>query len=850
MILLMQNKPGKFVESLPAVHMAVKTALYFSLMIFCVPTLFAQNAEPRWDDRFWSFGIDGEVHASATDDEGNLYIAGSFKRAGGLAVNGIAKWDGVRWQSLGQGFGPRVNGSIRDIVFDDEGNLLVGGDFYEVVQDDDSIVPASNLAKWNGSSWASMGTGVNGIVYALELGNSNTVYIGGEFSQDGAEEFELSKVASWNGSNLDPVGNGLGTFSSVVVRDLALGADGSIYAAGTELAGGLFKWDGQNWSSFGARHAGSVHTITVDDSNQVYVGGTFQVVTQPDNSQLTVNRIARWNGSSWDALGSGFDADVMALHLDVSGTLYAAGKFVASGDGATAFNQVARWDGNWEALGVASSVSPGAAVNTLLTDDQQNLYVGGAIRQMNAVLVNGIGYWDGQIWKGIGQDGLDNDVFALAFGNADEVYAGGAFAFAGPVAAMNIARFDNGGWSALGGGIDGAFVEDIVVDAAGIVYAAGDFEAVVQADGTVVEAGSVARWDGTSWSALGNGFDGPVYALALGSDGTLYAGGEFTKDSNGQGAFAYLASWDGAAWAQVGPGLDGPVNALAVTGTGDLYAGGSFTSAGAVANTSFLARWDGSNWQAVSDATKLDDEVYALALSDAGVLAIGGAFTEVEEGFSANFVAQWDGSTWAPIGSQNSNGVTACCVESLIYNTNGDLVVSGGFEGVRRPAGPDVQASHIASWSITSGWKPMSLGLDAPAYAMTAQGNDLFIGGDFLTAGGRPSTHLARWSVDVSLVSTEDPHPWAVSTISLSNLYPNPARNRSAISLQVKETQHLEVEVYDALGRRIANVFTGTLSAGAPTIFEFGDPSWPAGLYFVRVSGEHVAMSRSLVWVK
>lgn len=843
-------KSSGSLEPLPSIRQAVKVALCFFLIAMSASVVVAQNTEPRWDDRFWSYGVDGEVHASAMDGDGNLYIAGAFKRAGGLAVYGLAKWDGVRWESLGQGFGPRVNGSIRDIVFDGTGNLIVGGDFYEVVQDDGSIVPARNLATWNGSSWSAMGTGVNGIVHALALGSDNTVYIGGEFSQDGAEEFELSKVAGWNGSNLDPVGNGLGTFSSVVVRDLAVADDGSIYAAGTELSGGLFKWDGQNWSSFGARHGGSVHALVVDSNDQIYIGGTFQSVTQPDNSQLTVNRVARWNGSSWDALGSGFGADVMALRIDGSGNLFAGGNFVASGDGATPFNQVARWDGTWTSLGAVSGGNPGAVVNTLVIDDQQRLYAGGDMLQLNSVLVNGLGIWDGQVWSGIGQHGLDNDVFALAFGNDGELYAGGTFAFAGSVEAMNIARLDDNGWQALGGGLDGAFVEDIVVDGAGNVYAAGEFEEAIQADGTVAEAISIARWDGTGWSALGNGFDGPVYALALASDGTLYAGGEFTNDSDGQTAFAYLASWDGTTWTQVGAGLDGPVNALAVTESGMLYAGGSFTSAGSVANTSYLARWDGSSWQPVSATTQLNDEVYALAISENEILSIGGAFTEVEDGFSANYIAQWDGSVWAPFGSQNSNGVTACCVESLIYNTNGDLVVSGSFEGVRRPAGPDIQASRIASWSTTSGWKPMSLGLDAPAYAMAARGNDLYIGGDFLTAGGQPSTHLARWSVDVSLVSIEDPHPWAVSSINLSNLYPNPARNRSAVSLQVKETQHLEVEVYDALGRRIDTLYAGTLSAGEPVIFEFGDPSWPAGLYFVRVSGERVAVSRSLVWVK
>ncbi len=42
-----------------------------------------------------------------------------------------------------------------------------------------------------------------------------------------------------------------------------------------------------------------------------------------------------------------------------------------------------------------------------------------------------------------------------------------------------------------------------------------------------VEATNIAKWDGSSWSALGSGMDGFVSALAAsGSD--LYAGGYFT----------------------------------------------------------------------------------------------------------------------------------------------------------------------------------------------------------------------------------------------------------------------------------------------------------------------------------
>ena len=43
-----------------------------------------------------------------------------------------------------------------------------------------------------------------------------------------------------------------------------------------------------------------------------------------------------------------------------------------------------------------------------------------------------------------------------------------------------------------------------------------------------IAATNIAKWDGSAWSALGSGMNGPVVAVAL-SDTNLYAGGGFTK---------------------------------------------------------------------------------------------------------------------------------------------------------------------------------------------------------------------------------------------------------------------------------------------------------------------------------
>ncbi|HUV26086.1 MAG TPA: hypothetical protein VMW34_01855, partial [Anaerolineales bacterium] len=64
------------------------------------------------------------------------------------------------------------------MVFDSNGNLYAGGRFSSA-----GGLPANNIAKWNGSTWSTLATGVtggSGIIYALEIDGSN-LYAAGSF---------------------------------------------------------------------------------------------------------------------------------------------------------------------------------------------------------------------------------------------------------------------------------------------------------------------------------------------------------------------------------------------------------------------------------------------------------------------------------------------------------------------------------------------------------------------------------------------------------------------------------------------------------------------------------------------
>ncbi|MCX6130156.1 MAG: hypothetical protein NTX25_13955, partial [Proteobacteria bacterium] len=64
----------------------------------------------------------------AFDSAGNLYAGGAFTTAGGIAANRIAKWNGTSWSSLGTG----MNSSVRVIKITTTGDIYAGGDFTTV----------------------------------------------------------------------------------------------------------------------------------------------------------------------------------------------------------------------------------------------------------------------------------------------------------------------------------------------------------------------------------------------------------------------------------------------------------------------------------------------------------------------------------------------------------------------------------------------------------------------------------------------------------------------------------------------------------------------------------------------
>ena len=79
---------------------------------------------------------------------------------------------------------------------------------------------------------------------------------------------------------------------------------------------------------------------------------------------------------------------------------------------------------------------------------------------------------------------------------------------------------------------------------------------------------------------------------------------------------------------------------------------------------------------------------------------------------------------------------------------------------------------------------------------------------------------------------------------------PNPFRDRVSVRFAVREAQRVAVEVFDALGRRVATLHDGPLGAEAAAVGTFEAVGLASGVYVVRLTGERARAQRVLTLVR
>ncbi|MEO1267602.1 MAG: hypothetical protein AAFX99_05860, partial [Myxococcota bacterium] len=568
----------------------------------------------RWnpDDGQWINltvqGVDGDVEDIAFDAEGNACVSGLFTAVDGVSAQSIACWNGTAWEAVGDGF----NSILYAMHLYDDGRILVGGGQSLNIgtpEEPDFVV---GLSLWDGQAWVPFeGGGVSGgsvtEVRSLVV-EEDRILVGGSFSSAGTvAAVNIAQYAQGAWSGLEP---GLVNQVNVVLVDgvdaILAEEDGGFVAGGrfsragqTLQANNVVRWTGAAWENLvdpGKTLIGvSGHVMaftTALDGQTLYIGGDFTDLGSDGAvgvAQYTPGGDFLSVGNSGDVFSSG---GVSALTMAPDGVLYAGGSF------SNAF--ASYQDGVWS----PSLSAPDGPISALSACPDGSVVAVGDFISAVTVTLNQIGLWNGTAWEPLGS-GLEGNDFAFLqavhCAAADDIWVAGSFEVIGGETISNIARWNGEGFVPVAD-VDGEVTALTAHD--GSIYIGGSFTRVDD-----VPAWGIARWSDGAWQAVGGGlttsfdFSPPSVASITVKSNGLFVVGRFERawdnpddvrfdDEEAPYVEAYHVAWydfEDEAWY----GLDMGLNDLATAGIvydNSLFVGGFFSAAGGLPSLG-MARW-------------------------------------------------------------------------------------------------------------------------------------------------------------------------------------------------------------------------------------------------------------------
>ena len=415
----------------------------------------------RWDGTRWNREYIGFLGAGCCDFypvvsvfeefQDQLIMAGDFKSVGRIPIQGIAAWDGTKWSGLGTGLGWGLANRPSVYAVSVEKNVLYFSGYFDSI----GGVTARGVAKYDGSGWSPVGTGLGmaGTIQTMARKGTN-LWVGGGIESSQGTRF--GSLGAWNGATwslFDGLETSYSEFPSI--SSVAVTEDSLYAVAGRD---GVFRLQGSNWTQtararFGDGPSGAVlYGLAVHGTN-LYLGGYLDSI-----NNVTVNGLARWDGIQWHAVETG----VVPVQNPVIVTALMQRDhqlFVSEQGSGTSYRGVIikKFDGtNWSVLGEKLQGSIRA-----LAWYQGNLVAGGYITAADGRPLRHLARWNGAQWVDVG-GGVNAEVHALAV-NGHELYVGGSFSEAGDMPANGIAKWNGEQWSAFGDGVEpGGYVEALV----------------------------------------------------------------------------------------------------------------------------------------------------------------------------------------------------------------------------------------------------------------------------------------------------------------------------------------------------------------------------------------------------
>lgn len=724
-----------------------------------------------WDGAAWHAMSAGDVAGTVYDIEiynGQLYVGGTFGYSGSYQ-EGLARWDGSGWRSVGA-------------PFPDGWDLLV--------KDGRLLVAAGELYAWDGSTWTQPFGDVTGGGIMCLANWDEGLLVGGSVNgiRYEGQWVGVRNVAHWTGSGWEAMSGGLYRwyyddtgFDYAVVWSVAV-HDGIPYAGGRftrTSVGGVETpaysgaiWRGDHWEGIGGGVGGLVYALYPRGEDLIVGGymdyvGNVEIVYGEWRGDVEARGIARWDGVNWHILspiGHSLNGAVHCLGR-YGDRLVAAGEFTRAGE--TPVTNIAAFDGSsWEPMGEGLQYSA-AFMRTCyaMVEYDGSLIVGGKISSAGGQPVENVARWDGEAWSAMG-GGVPTGVQGLGVSDG-QLYA------------------DRFRWT----GTD--WEEYFAVD--GKINAYCEWNGLLVLGGEFHNAGGqpadhIVGWDGAQYVPLGSGLSGIVFALAV-YDGELIAGGAFPTP------LRFIAHFSGGSWSVLDTGANTYVETLLVHGS-TLFAGGSFTRAGS-ATANFVAYWDGSIWHAMGSgcggSSVYRMEVFGLTMFRGG-LFVAGDFT------MAGAKPSWYLGRWR-------DPMVPVLMQHLVAQRSGRSAI------VRGEVADSEVLSALEVWrSVEDGARTL-VGVVAVPASGRFEFRDTSAPREAAEYWLKEAGESAYWYGPAQLAAEAIPE-----RLLLALATPNPFNPRTTIHYSLPRTGHVALVIYDLQGRRVRSLVDRTEAAGEQSV--------------------------------
>lgn len=583
----------------------------------------------------------GTIRSISVFANGKILVAGDFTSFNGVAINRIARLDSNG--SLDTSFDPGTGANflvVNTLILPD-GKIMIGG-FFTVFDN----VPRNYIARLNsnGSLDTSFdpGEGPNSRVYNIVNQNDGKLLIAGEFTE--ISSVSCNRIARLNAdgsldTDFDP-----GTGANWWAMDILLQDDGKMM-----LTGGFTHFndlphtgvvrlnsDGSLDQSFQSlASSGAMYSIVSSSDNTFVAAGTFAIYGGAARKNLvSIHDDGSLDSSMFSNLGTGANGPVFDLKPDHQGNVIIGGGFTAYNGVSLSYFARINQDGEVDNV-FDTGEGPNSLVRRIFIQPDGKILINGFFTSYNGVFVYNLAR--------INPDGSLDPSFNLGAGPNGQINSMGLFPDGKILIAGTFTEYDNVPRNSIArlnadGSLDTSF--DPGTGANNHIWTS-----QIQSDNKIVIAGSFTTFNNEEANYLarlnydgsiddnfntGSGANNFIYSAVLLSDGKIIIAGSFTM-FNGQSAIriARLLT-DGTLDPEFSSG-SGPsqfVDLARIAADGKILIAGGFSSYNGT-EVIRIARLhpDGSLDASFNPEDGANNTIMAMELQPDNKILIGGNFT-------------------------------------------------------------------------------------------------------------------------------------------------------------------------------------------------------------------------------